>query len=91
MSTRQELLTAIEQLPDEKLASLLELAIALKGEQTPTQKVSLDRRAFLELPLEERNALLVSQAVLVTDYFQPGTEEMEWAEGYVEDQSWDEE
>ncbi|HEY9747383.1 MAG TPA: hypothetical protein V6C63_01675 [Allocoleopsis sp.] len=91
MNTRQKLLTAIEQLPDEKLASLLELAIALKAEQAPTHKPSLDRRAFLKLPLEERNASLVTQAALIADSFQPGTEQMEWAEDYVEDQNWDEE
>jgi hypothetical protein len=91
MNTRQKLLTAIEQLPDEKLASLLELAIALKGNQALTQTSSLDRRALLKLPIEERNALLVPQAALIADYFQPGTEEMEWAEDYVEDENWGEE
>jgi len=91
MNTRQKLLTAIEQLPDEKLASLLELAIALKGNQALTQTSSLDRRALLKLPIKERNALLVPQAALIADYFQPGTEEMEWAEDYVEDENWGEE
>jgi hypothetical protein len=90
MDTRQKLLTAIEQLPDEKLASLLELAVVLKGEQALTQ-TPLDRRAFLKLSLEERNARLVPQAASIAAYFQPGTEEMEWAEDYVEEHNWDEE
>jgi hypothetical protein len=47
MSTRQELLSVIEQLPDEQLPSLLEVAQSLSE-----KNYALDRLAFLSyLPM----------------------------------------
>lgn len=85
MSTRQELLSAIEQLPDEKLSALLDLARSLTATNSP-----IDRRAFLQLSGEERDRILAEQVVRVADDFQPGSEGMEWVETYIEDENWDE-
>lgn len=97
MSTRQELLSAfakrllwrIAQLPDEQLSSLLEMAVSLKS-QRDFAGTAPDRRAFLGLPTIERETLLAQQVAVVSQYFQPGTEEVEWAEEYVED-DWNDE
>lgn len=89
MNTRQELLSAIAQLPDEQLSSLLEMALSLKNQRDSTGAVP-DRRAFLRLSPVERNILLTRQVAAISQYFQAGTEEMEWAEEYVED-DWNDE
>lgn len=86
MDTRQELLSTIEKLSDEQLSSLLDLARSLTQASS-----SLDRRAFLRLPEEERDRILAEQAAFVADAFQPGAEAMEWVEEYVEDEHWDDE
>jgi hypothetical protein len=86
MNTRQELLSTIEQLSEEQLTSLLDLARSL------TQTGSLlDRRTFLRLPAEERDRVLAEQAEFVAAEFQPESEGMEWVEQYVEDENWDNE
>lgn len=51
----------------------------------------LDRRAFLKLPVAQRNALLSQQAAIVAEDFQPGAEGMEWTDEYIEDESMDDE
>lgn len=51
----------------------------------------LDRRAFLKLPVAQRNALLSQQAAIVAEDFQPGAEGMEWTDEYVEGESMDDE
>ncbi len=91
MSTRQELLSVIEQLPDEQLPSLLEVAQALKQPEQPEPQQSTGIRAFLKLPLAEQQRQLEQQAALAVPYFQPGSEDMEWVEEYVEDDDWDDE
>lgn len=48
-------------------------------------------RAFLTLPVAERNALLAQQAATIAEYFVLGSEEMEWADEYVENDNWDDE
>jgi uncharacterized protein (DUF433 family) len=50
-----------------------------------------DRRAFLKLPVAQRNALLSQQAAIVAEDFQPGAEGMEWTDEYIEDESMDDE
>jgi hypothetical protein len=50
-----------------------------------------DRRAFLKLPVAQRNALLSQQAAIVADDFKPGAEGMEWTDEYVEGESMDDE
>lgn len=50
-----------------------------------------DRRAFLKLPVAQRNALLSQQAAIVAEDFQPGAEGMEWTDEYVEGESMDDE
>ncbi|MBW4527699.1 MAG: hypothetical protein KME18_21350 [Phormidium tanganyikae FI6-MK23] len=86
MNTRQELLSTIEQLSEEQLSSLLDLARSLTQAGS-----SLDRRTFLRLPAEERDRILAEQAEFVAAEFQPGSEGMEWVEQYVEDEDWDDE
>jgi uncharacterized protein (DUF433 family) len=51
----------------------------------------LDRRAFLKLPVAQRNALLSQQAAIVAEAFQAGAEGMEWTDEYIEDESMDDE
>ncbi|RUT06798.1 hypothetical protein DSM106972_030550 [Dulcicalothrix desertica PCC 7102] len=48
-------------------------------------------RELLKLSPEERQAILAKHAAKLAEYFVPGSEEMEWAEEYVEDESWDDE
>ena len=48
-------------------------------------------RKMLKLPSEERQAILAKHAAKLAKYFVPGSEEMEWAEEYVEDESWNDE
>lgn len=48
-------------------------------------------RALRKLPLEERNAILAEQAAAIAHHFVSGSDEMEWAEEYVEDEDWDNE
>ncbi len=60
-----------------------------KSDLVENQVIAL--RALLKLPVAERNALLAQQAATIAEYFVPGSEEMEWAEEYVEDQNWDDE
>jgi hypothetical protein len=43
MNTRQELLTVIEQLPDEQLSILLELALSLKSGKISVQSMVLSQ------------------------------------------------
>jgi hypothetical protein len=45
-------------------------------------------RALLKLSPSERDRMLTQQVVSIADYFTPGSEEMEWAEKYVENGSW---
>ncbi|WP_026735546.1 hypothetical protein [Fischerella sp. PCC 9605] len=67
------------------------------GDLTDSSSVNADEkqivalRTLLKLPPEERNALLAKQAATIAEYFVPGSEEMEWAEEYVEDENWDDE
>ena len=91
MSTRQELLSVIEQLPDEQLPSLLEIAQALKQPEQHEPQQARDIRAFLRLPLAAQQQQLEQQAAIIAPYFQPGSEDMEWVEAYVEDDNWDDE
>lgn len=91
MNTRQELLLVIEQLPEEQLPSLLEFASTLKQSEGKTVMPFVDLRTFLKLPMDQRRELLAQQAAAIAPYFQPGSEEMEWVDEYVEDENWDDE
>lgn len=44
-------------------------------------------RALLRLSPCERDRLLAQHVVTIAEYFTPGSEEMEWAEEYVENDS----
>lgn len=44
-------------------------------------------RALLKLSPSERDRLLAQQVVSIAEYFTPGSEQMEWAEEYVENDS----
>lgn len=56
-----------------------------------SKKHHLDRRAFLNLPVTQRNVLLSHQATTIQEHFEPGAEGMEWVDEYIEDQTWDDE
>lgn len=60
----------------------------------PTSKLSecqaIDRRAFLKLPVEQRDAILAQQVATVAQYFLPGTEGMEWTDEFIDDDISDE-
>ena len=60
----------------------------------PTSKSSeyqvIDRRAFLKLPVEQRDAILAQQVATVAEYFLPGAEGMEWTDEYINDDISDE-
>ncbi len=43
--------------------------------------------ALLKLSPSERDRLLMQQVVTIAEYFTPGSEQMEWAEEYVENDS----
>lgn len=49
----------------------------------------IDRMAFLQLPVAQRNALLAQQVAFVVEHFLLGTEEMEWTDEYIDDDLWD--
>lgn len=51
---------------------------------------AIDRRAFLQLPPEQRNALLAQQVNRVAECFLPGAEGMEWKDEYIDDDIRDE-
>lgn len=51
----------------------------------------IDRRAFLKLPVAQRNALLAQQVPTIAEHFLPGAEGMEWTDEYIDDDSWDNE
>jgi gentisate 1,2-dioxygenase len=98
MNTRQELLSMIEQLPEEQLNPLLNLAHSLQQSQPSQSQKPLSLRDFLKLPPQERDRLLAQQldpttanGQAIADYFQPGSEGMEWTEEYTEDENWDDE
>ncbi len=98
MNTRQELLSVIEQLPEEQLNPLLNLAYSLQQSQPSQTQPPLNLRDFLKLPPQERDRLLAQQldpttveGQAIAVYFQPGSEGMEWAEEYIEDEAWDDE
>jgi hypothetical protein len=62
---------------------------------TPTSNSSkcqaIDRRAFLKLPVEQRDALLAQQVPTIAEYFLPGAEGMEWTDEYIDDDLYDNE
>ena len=82
----EALLTA-QQINNEsqKIESLK--AIANAAHSAEHQTIAL--RALLHLPVTERNAILAQQVEEAKDCFLPGSEEMEWVEGYIEDDNWD--
>lgn len=45
--------------------------------------------ALLKLSPSERDALLAQQVATITEYFTPGSSQMEWVEEYVENDNWD--
>ncbi|MFC3859526.1 helix-turn-helix domain-containing protein [Deinococcus antarcticus] len=51
---------------------------------------TLDRRAFLSLPPEERRKLLSQQAAQVSDLYEPGTQHTGWIDQFVEQEPDDE-
>ncbi|BAZ13924.1 hypothetical protein NIES4071_57640 [Calothrix sp. NIES-4071] len=63
--------------------------IATDDYETEQQLIAL--RNLLKLPPEERQAILAVHASIIAKYFVPGSDEMEWAEEYVEDENWDDE
>jgi hypothetical protein len=67
----------------------LEVAQALKQSEHSEPQQIRDIRAFLKLPLAEQQRQLEQQAAMLAPYFQPGSEDMEWVEAYVEDDDWD--
>lgn len=46
---------------------------------------AIDRRAFLKLPVEQRDAILAQQVATVAEYFLPGAEGMEWTDEFIDD------
>lgn len=44
---------------------------------------AIDRRAFLKLPVEQRDAILAQQVAKVAEYFLPGAEGMEWTNEFI--------
>jgi len=51
------------------------------------QPLSLvERLAFMELPLEERRRILAKQAEKMAGFYEPGSDLMEWAEEFVDDE-----
>ena len=51
---------------------------------------AIDRKAFLKLPVEQRDAILAQQVATVAEYFLPGAEGMEWTDEYIDDDISDE-
>ncbi len=51
---------------------------------------AIDRRAFLKLPVEQRDAILAQQVATVAQYFLPGAEGMEWTDEFIDDDISDE-
>lgn len=45
----------------------------------------IDRKAFLKLPVEQRDAILAQQVATVAEYFLPGAEDMEWTDEYIDE------
>ncbi|MCL1465406.1 hypothetical protein [Argonema galeatum] len=84
-----EALLTVQQINNEsqKIESLK--AIANAAHSAEHQTIAL--RALLHLPVAERNAILAQQVEEAKDCFLPGSEEMEWVEGYIEDDNWDDE
>lgn len=84
----EALLTA-QQINNEsqKIESLKAIANAAHSDEHQT----IALRALLHLPVAERNAILAQQVEESKDCFLPGSEEMEWVEGYIEDDNWDDE
>lgn len=64
-----------------------EMAERMLGEPVEMeQSLSLvERRAFMELSLEERRRILARQAEKMAKSYEPGSELMEWAEEFVDD------
>jgi hypothetical protein len=89
MSTRESLLLLIEQMPEDNLSPLLQLAQSLQTEDASGNLRSIDLKAMLALPRDRRNQLLTLQSNLISSHLQPGSEAMEWVEDYVEDDQWE--
>ncbi len=45
----------------------------------------IDRRAFLKLPVEQRDAILAQQVATVAEYFLPSAEGMEWTDECIDE------
>jgi hypothetical protein len=74
---------------NEELTSMLMKDYVTTDDEIDQQLTAL--RDMLKLPPEQRQAILVEHAAKLAEYFVPGSEEMEWAEEYVEDENWDDE
>lgn len=72
-----------------KNAQIEDLAAEPPVDAAQQQIIAL--RELLKLPYSQRNTLLAQQAATIAEYFLPGSEEMEWAEKYVEDDITDDE
>ena len=46
---------------------------------------AIDRRAFLKLPVEQRDAILAQQVATVAEYFLPSAEGMEWTDEFIDE------
>jgi hypothetical protein len=91
MNTRESLLLLIEQMPEDNLSPLLQLAQSLKAEDVTSDLPLMDLKTMLAMPHDRRNQLLAVQAAHLSPHFQPGSEAMEWDEAYIEDDQWDNE
>lgn len=89
MSNRDSLLALINQLPEENLVPLIQMAQSLQSTHPGISDPRQDLQAMLQMPLQQRTQLLQEQAAILAPYFQPQTEAMEWTEDYIEDR-WEE-
>lgn len=85
MPIYEEVLSLAKQLPLDDQDRLLSTLIALRRNLMQGHGKSLSRRALLSLAPEERDRILAQQVPAITPYFQPGTEDVEWVESFVED------
>ena len=81
-ATQKDLQALAEQqgkTTDEVVQEAIQFYILSVQKNVPLASQTLDRRAFMKLPIEERRRILAEQAEAMTDHYEQDSEWREWA------------
>ena len=73
-----KLIKKIETLSPQQIKKVEQFVEALTEENTTETNLKIDRKTFLNLPIEERNRILAKQVAVIEEHYKTDSEWQDW-------------